>query len=301
LTCLPTGAYGRTRKTNPGYVSEAGSYCIIGDKSHYIDNPEVVQIRVKGGGEIMATLKAAPVTREFTNDKGQMHYETIHNTHGDAKASYNCRYSPPQVTQIKDNDSPPREYCASCVMHGKPEPFLTKGNARGAYVAQIGTDEDTRNQAGSPESKCWPTSIEASIASQMVDRRRQDILYNVVNQAPQEKQGDRHEVPIEDNNVQARPLREWRYSWRHLPFPAIKWMAIRGKMPSYYLDPCQVPKCSPWLCCRATRQAWRSMRAIQIAQMIFLAKAQATMGGAMNQMVPSTRALNGQMKIVPSH
>jgi hypothetical protein len=227
MTCLPSTAraLGRTRKSDPGYDSdsipiamdEAYSYSIINDKSHLINYPEVVQTRVKDlpVGEVMATLKVA-VTTALTNDRGEMRHTMIHNTQGDAKALCYCRDSPP-----REDDNHPKEHRASCGMHGKLEPRLTKGNVRGANDALVGMDEGTCNRAGVPKSRYWPASNETSMDSQMVDMRHQDIPDYVGNLVLQEKQGDQPEVQIKDDNVQAKPpqaglLHAWYYSSRHL-------------------------------------------------------------------------------------
>jgi hypothetical protein len=87
MTCLASTrrALGRTTKSDPGYdsdsfliaINNACSYCITNDKTHFIGNPEVVRIRVKGvGGEVTATLKGT-VSWSFTNDQGEVHHERI--------------------------------------------------------------------------------------------------------------------------------------------------------------------------------------------------------------------------------
>ena len=85
------------------------------------------------------------------------------------------------------------------------------------------TNEDTSSQTSSTESSCWDASDEDSASSQVADRRHPDIPDYVFHPGSKENQGSRHNIPIEDEDVQARTpqaeLLAWHYRLGHLPFP----------------------------------------------------------------------------------
>jgi hypothetical protein len=179
-----------------------------------------------------------------------------------------------------------------------------------AFCSEIGqtsrevalvTDDDAGSHTGSTKSSDWSASDGDSV-SHVEERRHPDIPDYVFQQGQQEKRNERHEIPIEDIDVQARTPRAellaWHYRLGHLPFSKIKQMAKRGDLPSY-LSTCQVPKCAACLFGKATRRAWRT-KAIPNAQTIPPATAPGAVV-AMDQMISSTPGLIGQMKGFLTH
>jgi Reverse transcriptase (RNA-dependent DNA polymerase) len=85
-------------------IDSGCSFCMTNDARHFVDEPEEINVAVKGiGGQLVKATRRGTVRWSFTNDDGQIHDEIIPNTYLNDECQY-CLYSPQHIAQIA-NDS----------------------------------------------------------------------------------------------------------------------------------------------------------------------------------------------------